>query len=241
MSKGDATASGPSVVEEYARLLALAAHEFRTPASVVGGYLRMLQKDTDTPLSERQRKMIDEAARSCARLVALVGELSDIGKLDSDTLPLQSEELDLFVQLEDVAANVHESTDREVRLQLSGSPSGARIKSDRQRLGTAFAAFFRALLREQPTAAVLMGDRRIVQTGDTISAVVVIAKEGDVQRAYNAVAQPFNENRGGVGLSLAIARRIVERTGGRVWAPEPRDEADRGLRSAAVISIPLAE
>ena len=45
---------------------------------VVGGYLRMLQRDTAMPLSERQRKMIDEAEKSCARLVALIAELSEI-------------------------------------------------------------------------------------------------------------------------------------------------------------------
>jgi len=44
-----------------------------------------------------------------------------------------------------------------------------------------------------------------------------------------------------VGLSLPIARRVVERAGGRVWAPTPVDDDDRGLRSAVVVSIPLPE
>src|SRR3989440_11496804 len=80
----------------YPQLLSLAVHEFRTPASVVGGYLRMLQRDTDPPLSERQRRMIDEAEKSCARLVAIVAELSDIGKLDGAAISLGREPLDLF-------------------------------------------------------------------------------------------------------------------------------------------------
>ena len=33
--------------ESYPKLISLAVHELRTPASVVGGYLRMLQRDTD--------------------------------------------------------------------------------------------------------------------------------------------------------------------------------------------------
>src|SRR6266536_6063873 len=63
--------------EQYPPLLSLAVHEFRTPASVVGGYLRMLQRDGDG-LSDRHRKMIDEAEKSCTRLVGLIAELSDI-------------------------------------------------------------------------------------------------------------------------------------------------------------------
>ena len=69
--------------ESYPKLLSLAVHELRTPASVVGGYLRMLQRDTETPLSDRQRKMVDEAEKSCARLVALIAELSEVGKIDA--------------------------------------------------------------------------------------------------------------------------------------------------------------
>src|SRR5207253_4509004 len=85
------------------QLLSLAVHEFRTPASVVGGYLRMLQRDTDPPLSERQRRMVDEAEKSCARLVAIVAELSDLGKLDSGAIALARQPIDLFQTIREVA------------------------------------------------------------------------------------------------------------------------------------------
>jgi signal transduction histidine kinase len=91
------------VVDAYAHLLSLAAHEVRTPASVVGGYLRMLQKDTESPLSERQQKMVDEAFKACTRLVALFAEQSEVGKLDNNTAPLKAERFDLFTDLDDVA------------------------------------------------------------------------------------------------------------------------------------------
>jgi signal transduction histidine kinase len=229
------------MVRAYAQLMSLAAHEFRTPASVVAGYLRMLQKDTESPLTDRQQKMVDEAAKACARLVALVAELSDVGKLDNGTAPTKIESFDLFTDLEELARNVHEGEDREVRLQLSGMSAGASLSGDRQRLNSAFAAFLRAILREQPSAVTMLADRRLVKSENTTTAVVIIARAADVQRAYDAVAQPFDEYRGGTGLSLPIARRVVERAGGRVWSPTPDGNEDRGLRSAVVISIPLPE
>jgi|KBSMisStandDraft_5_1062788.scaffolds.fasta_scaffold147401_2 signal transduction histidine kinase len=230
-----------SVVDAYAHLLSLAAHEFRTPASVVGGYLRMLQRDSESPLTERQLKMVDEAFKACTRLVALVAELSEVGKLDNNSAPVKTETFDLFTDLTDVASNVHAGEDREVHLQLSGMSAGARITGDRTRLTSAFDALFRAVLREQPTAVTMVADRRLVTSEHTTAAIVVIARETDLQRAYDAVARPFDEHRGGVGLSLPIARRVVERAGGRVWAPTPVDDDDRGLRSAVVVSIPLPE
>jgi len=230
-----------SVVDAYAHLLSLAAHEFRTPVSVVGGYLRMLQKDTDSPLSERQRKMVDEAFKACTRLVALVAEMSEVGKLDNNTAPVKTETFDLFTDLAEVARNVQEGLDRDVHLQLIGTTAGARMTGDRTRLLAAFDAFFKAVLREQPTAVTMVADRRLVKSENTTAAIVVIAREPDVQRAYQAVARPFDEHRGGVGLSLPLARRVVERAGGRLWAPTPDADDDRGLRSAVVVSLPLAE
>jgi len=143
------------------QLLSLAVHEFRTPASVVGGYLRMLQRDTDPPLSERQRKMVDEAEKSCARLVAIVSELSDIGKLDGGLITMARQPLDLFSLVGEVAELVHEARDREVHLELRGPNAGAPITGDMPRLKAAFDAIFRAILREKPGPTTVVAERRI--------------------------------------------------------------------------------
>ena len=110
----------------YPELLSLAVHEFRTPASVVGGYLRMLQRDGES-LTDRQRKMVDEAEKSCARIVALISELSDVAKLDAGLITLNRQPLDVFALLSDVAEHVQEGKEREVRLDLRGEPAGATI------------------------------------------------------------------------------------------------------------------
>src|ERR1044072_877439 len=111
----------------YLQRISLAVHEFRTPASVVSGYLRMLQRDSDPTLSERQRKMVDEAGKSCARIIAIVDELSDIGKLDGGLISLAKQPLDLFTLIKEVAELVHEAEDREVHLKLRGDDHGAPI------------------------------------------------------------------------------------------------------------------
>lgn len=231
---------GSSVQASYSRLLSLAVHEFRTPASVVGGYLRMLQRDGDQPLSERQRKMIDEAEKSCARLVGLIGELSEISKLDGGTAPFKDEPIDLFHLIREMAAGVHEAGERDVHLSVHGERSGARLHADPMRIRCAFEAFFRAILREQPGQATVAADCRKAADG---AAVVVVARDTDVQRSYDAPQAPFDDKRGGLGLVVPIACRIVARYGGRVWSPALDGQSDSGLagRSALIISFPLAE
>jgi signal transduction histidine kinase len=238
--------STSDVIKAYAHLLSLAVHEFRTPATVVGGYLRMLQKDVQPPLHERQQKMVDEAAKSFARINEMITEMSDISKLDSGDASPRDEPFDLFALVGEVAATVHESGDRGVRLQVQGESAGAAIKGDPTRVRVAISAFLRAILREQPPDAIVAVDRRIVREGTTSSAVVIIARENDVQQSYETSRSPLEEKRGGLGLALPIGRRVVERCGGRVWSP-PGDptltpaEFEKIRKSAIVVSVPLRE
>jgi signal transduction histidine kinase len=223
--------------ESYPKLISLAVHELRSPASVVSGYLRMLQRDTETPLSERQRKMVDEAEKSCTRLVALISALSEVGKIDDGLITMSPRKTDVFPLVAEVAKSVHESGAREVLLEVRGQTSGAVMAGDEDRLRTAFGAIFHAILREKAGPCTVIADRRLVNDGARSSAVIVVAEEAGVQTAYDAPAVPFDEKRGGVGLSLAIARRVIEAHGGRIWSPDLPDARD--ARSTVLIALPL--
>lgn len=230
--------------DNYPQLLSLAVHEFRTPASVVGGYLRMLQKDTGE-LNERQRKMIDEAEKSCTRLVALIAELSDLGKLDSGAIGLARQPLDLFGLVADVAEHVQEAKDRGVRLTVKGDSAAAVLQGDTTRLRAAFDAIFRAILREKAGPCEVIADRRRETRDGRAAAIVVVSDARSVSDAYERPMQPFDEKRGGLGLALPLARRVIEGHGGQLLAPAPAGAAtvaeDPIARGSAIIVLPLAE
>lgn len=234
-----------STKEQYAQLLSLAVHEFRSPASVVGGYLRMLQRDSTEPLTPRQRKMIEEAEKSCARLVSLIAELSDIGKLDAGVITLGRQPLELGQLLADVAEHVHEARDRDVHLALQGDPGPSPISGDAGRLRSAFDAVFRALLREKAGPATVVAEHRRGSVDGRSCAIVIVADAGAVQESYERPRGVFNEKRGGVGLALPLARRVFEGHGGRIWSPAPAGgdpSADDPLsRGSAIIVLPLTE
>jgi signal transduction histidine kinase len=222
--------------ESYPPLLSLAVHEFRTPASVVGGYLRMLVRDPE--LSDRQRKMIEEAEKSCARLVAIVAELSDIGKLDSGAIALSRQPLDLFTLTTEVAELVHEGKEREVHLVVRGEATRAPIVGDATRLRNAIDAIFRAILREKGGPATVVADQKVEVRDGRRSAVLVVADEENVSAAYDALPGVFDDKRGGLGLALPLARRVIAGLGGEVWSPAAPEAL---ARSAVVVRLPLTE
>ena len=111
-----------------------------------------------------------------------------------------------------------------MKLQVRGGADRAPLKGDRTRLRHAFAACLRAILREQASPCTIVVDRQRHSTGPGARAVIVMAREPDVQRAYDAVPAAFDDQRGGLGLCAAHcqARRRAPRGPGLDAGPVRR-------------------
>lgn len=223
----------PRRSSEYSRLLSLTSHELRTPISVVAGYLRMLQKDRDQ-FNERHRKMIDEAEKACSRLVALISEISSVGKLEGGETPLRLETVDLAGLLREVATQNDTTNDR-VTVAFQGDEQRAALQADRTLLKTAFDSCLRAVIREQIAQVVIVLD---LQRPSEATVRVIIARQGETDRLAQQPAAAFDEFRGGIGLTLPIARRILELHGGRIWSPA-NDDGVAAARSGILLELPL--
>ena len=99
------------------RAFSLAVHELRTPVTVVAGYLRMLLREQAGPITEKQKKMLEEADRSCARIGALVAEMSEFGKLEGGDVALARQNFDLAGLVVELASELHDGEDRGVQLE----------------------------------------------------------------------------------------------------------------------------
>lgn len=215
--------------ESYPKLISLAVHELRTPANVIWGYLRMLQKNQSSNLTEHERRMVDEAEKSCVRLTELMTELSEVGKLDGEQLAMAKRPVDFFTLTGAATATVHDAEDRDVRVEVRGPAEGAPIDADPDRLRVAIASIVRSIVRQQPGPAVVVAERSRARRDGVDEAVVVVAVEAKTP-AEDSARVPFNDKQGGMGLALPIARRVIEAHGGRI---DTRSGTD------AVITLPL--
>ncbi|MCA1648932.1 MAG: hypothetical protein LC753_01220 [Acidobacteria bacterium] len=136
----------------WPRLLALAVHEFRTPMTVVAGYIRMLLKDRAGPLTDQQRRLLEEAEKSCVRLSGLLGEMSELSSLEAGTATFNRSEVDLRAVLHDAVATLPAVPERDVSVELSSGTGRAIVHGDPVRLKSALTAVLVALRRELVTS-----------------------------------------------------------------------------------------
>ena len=116
----------------------------------------MVLREQAGPLTEKQRKMLEEAERSCNRLGALVTEMSDLGKLESGDLALARQDFDVAALVAEVASRMHEGDDRGVRLDDAWRGSS----SDGDRRSRAHVGGRRRITALGPSRARRAGRRR---------------------------------------------------------------------------------
>src|SRR6266545_6730874 len=120
----------PHIDPRWPKVLSLSVHELRTPMTVVAGYIRMLLKDRAGPLSDPQRRLLEEAEKSCARLTALLTEVSELSNLEGGTAPFNRQTTDLHKTLRDAVAQLPPLPDREVHVDLQVEGDSSAVTAD---------------------------------------------------------------------------------------------------------------
>jgi signal transduction histidine kinase len=189
-------------------------------------------------LTDQQRRLLTEAERSCARLSGIITEMSDLAALEGGSASFNHSALDPGLLLQEAIAALPPLPDREIGVTLTNNAAGARVTGDPTRLRAAFTAVITALRRELVTSPQLAV--RVRRENHASQPAIWITIAGDehieaVDRASSKELGTFNEWRGGCGLSLAVARRIVAAHDGQLWSPEEDPKA------GAVLMLPEAE
>ena len=221
--------------DRWPRLLSLSVHEFRTPMTVVAGYIRMLLKDRAGALNEQQRRLLEEAEKSCARLSALLAEMSDLSNLEDGSAPFNRGPIELRTILSDAIATLPDIPDRPIDVELSTAGGSATVQADPVRLKTAFTSLLIALRRELVASTKLFVKERSAEFQGKPASWIVVADADHIAELETAPPErltTFNEWRGGCGLSLPVARRIIQSHGGAIWSPS------EGTLAGAVVVLP---
>ena len=215
--------------------IANVSHEFKTPLAAIQNYAQLLEQPGLSP--KEQRACTAAILGSTRRLSALVTNILKLNKLESQQLKPQPVPYDLCRQLSDCAL-AFEPVWEEKQIEFDASLEDRTvIQADASLLELVWNNLLSNAFKFTPPGGrvTLTQSCRdgwdVVTVADTGCGISPQAQKHIFDKFYQA--DPSHASAGN-GLGLALVRRVLERTGGRITL----DSAE-GRGSAFTVQLPL--
>jgi len=207
-------------------LVHLVAHELRTPITVISGFGRLLlQSDPQGRLTAQQRHFIDESLKACRRLDRFVGDLMEAGPAGGTPLAIERVDADLHQtirgQLESLAPLLEE---RGMSIELLFAAALPRFGFDPRRIEQVVTNLMTNAIRYgRPRGVVRITSALSAPASGSPTVTVCVEDDGsgipenDRERLFAPYVRGEGQTKGGgLGIGLAICRRIVAAHGGSI-------------------------
>ncbi|MFM9942407.1 MAG: response regulator [Hyphomicrobiaceae bacterium] len=199
--------------------LANMSHEIRTPMNGVIGMTDLLRR---TPLSQRQRRLIETASQSARSLLTIINDILDWSRIETGKLELEVRDFDLARCAEETIELFVETAARK-GLEISSMIAKdvpALLRGDEARVRQVLVNVLgNALKFTESGAIVLTIDAKPGATAATVDVSIKVADSGigmdadvlaRIQRPFVQADGSINRRFGGTGLGLAISKQLVD-------------------------------
>jgi len=231
-----ATADADRRKDEF---LATLAHELRNPLAPVRTGLQILGQTADAAAAARVRGMMD---RQLAHTVRLIDDLMDVSRITTGKVTLRRERVALQAAVE-VALEASRPQIEAARhaLAVDLAPDPAWVDADITRITQVVTNLLTNAAKYTPEggritlAAGRDGDRAVVRVTDT-GLGIPADMLAEVFEMFTQVNRTLDRSQGGLGIGLALVKRLVEMHGGTIAAASPGP----GRGSTFTVRLPLA-
>lgn len=222
------------------QLLGIAAHDLRSPISVIKIYAELM-RESQLPVDERFRKYVEVIHTKCEFMLKMIGQVLDLSRIESGRLDLKPvagdyaafarERVEFFAEL---------GRSRQVTVSLTVEEGLPPVAFDPDRVEQVLGNLLSNGLKFSPAGGRL--EVAISRSAGEVATRVTDQGPGIAVEEQRLLFQPFRkgseqpvQGEKGTGLGLAIARRIVEGHGGAI-----RVESAPGRGASFVFTLPLA-
>ncbi len=202
--------------------IANVSHELRTPLLHVKAYVGLLSDGAMGVLTPQQAEGLAVAQAAVARLEHAVDDIVDFNSLDDQRLTL--EPVDLPELCRRVIADYAEhAARREVRVQLNHAPGLPLVRGDRAALGRVLRHLLDNAAKFGPPRGLVV--MQVTAVGEGARVRVAVRDQGpgiamkDRARIFEVFSQVDGSSTragGGLGVGLAVVKRLVEAHGAQV-------------------------
>lgn len=231
------------VVEAYDRLrehdrlksafVANVSHELRTPLNVIIGLCQLLVRDRQLPLAPLQGEAVVRMERNAHNLLELVNDLLDYSRLEAGRSALHLEHVELAEVVNEVV-EIYATDARDKRIELTAEvePALGTAWTDRHKLSQVLANLVSNAIKFTHNGAVTIragavdDERWYMEVSDT-GIGMTSDSLGYIFDGFRQVDDRLARSYSGVGLGLAITRKIVELLEGEIAVESRQNEGSR--------------
>ncbi len=238
--------------DSHDEVIASIAQELRTPMSSIMGYTELLLRESVGILGSLQRKFLQRVKANTERMGVLLDDLIRITALDMGRLELEPEKVDVAYAIEEVVMNVaNQYREKGLVLRMMIDPRLPPLTADRD----VFLQVMGHLLTNAALASPVEGEVQLLVTtrrdyvpayGDDMGVDCLYTSVEDAGggvapedqdrvfvRKYRA-DNPLIEGLGDTGVSLSLAKALIDAHGGRIWL-----ESQEGVGTTFHVLLPL--
>jgi signal transduction histidine kinase/ActR/RegA family two-component response regulator len=219
--------------------LATASHELRTPLNAIVGWVHVLQTGALTD-DEQRRQAVNAIDRNAKIQTRLIEDLLDVSRMIQGRVSLTVSPLDLRTVIDAAVETIrHAAQAKDIAIAVEQPDEAMGVIGDEHRLQQVIWNLLANSVKYTPR-----GGRVLVSLArERGRAVIRVTDSGDgIEPEFLPhVFEPFRQGtsatmRSGLGLGLAIVRRLVDLHGGRITA----ESEGAGKGSTFTVSLPAA-
>lgn len=209
--------------------VATVTHELRTPLTSIYASMTLLM--IDPAQSENNKKMLNIAERSCARLIKLINDLLDVEKFDTGMVILETAEIDMGIIVNrsiDAVITVAENAGVKIEQELESMV----VFADEDRIVQVLVNLLSNAVKFSPQNSTVK--IKVTKIGDYAETSVIDQGRGISERVKSTLFQRFQQVeaadakvKGGSGLGLAISRSIIEQHKGSIGVDTEEGKGSR--------------
>jgi len=202
--------------------LASMSHELRTPLNAVIGFSEVLLERMFGDLNERQEDYLEDIHAAGRHLLALLGDILDLSKIEAGHMELDLTSFPIDDILVQALSLVRERAALHgIRLTLEAADGLGLVTADELRLKQVLLNLLSNAVKFTPDGGSIVV--RAWRDGEELDVTVTDTGIGiapaDQVRIFDSFQQGERSasSSEGTGLGLTLSRRIVELHGGRLW------------------------
>ncbi len=203
--------------------IAMAAHELRNPIAQIATTNHLLSRVG--PLNDKQEQLLEKINFSLERMKALIVDLDDISRLETDNIRLELKQLDLKQLTLKIAESVeHDLREHKHSLDINISEDLPAAWADRERMIQVLINLLGNAIKYTPDGGEIMitavHEKQHQAIHVTIQDTGLGIQANEQPRVFSKFFRSEDSevrDRPGTGLGLYITKSLIEKQNGRIW------------------------